>query len=186
MPQYDADLKVIAGLQRERVEARGFAYLDFGAQFSNPDGSYTDTGADETGTIRKLRGKDGISFFKAGNNKLAQLVLQAIESGKHDRPAPRAVVTVAEPVAPPEKPNVPLFGQSLLLGGTLTFEPEDIRVDALVMAGAGMMPSAAFEAIRGLTLPGSGAEKLLRRGEVAPAPTGRADDFSVPPETKSD
>jgi uncharacterized protein len=185
-PQYDADLKVIAGLQRERVEARDFAYLDFSAQFSNPDGSYTDTGADETGSIRKLRGKDGISFFKAGNNKLAQLVLQAIESGKHDRPAPRAVVTVAEPVAPPEKRNVPLFGQSLLLGGTLTVEPVDIRVDALVVAGAGIMPSTAFQAIRDLTVAGTGAEKLLRRGEVAAAPTGRADDFSVPPEAKSD
>ncbi len=179
---YDNDLREISALQRERVEQRGYAYLDFRAQFSNPNGSYSDTGPDETGTIRKLRGKDGVSFFKAGNNKLAQLVLQSIQADKRDHRVPRAVVTVAAPQPAEPRRSVPLFGQSLVLGGILTIEPSDIRVDAMVVAGAGLKPSAAFQAIRDMTVTGSGAEKLLRRGEMALVPKGRADDFSLPPD----
>ena len=180
---YDKDLQLISSLQRQQVEARGFTYLDFRAQFSNPDGSYTDTGRDETGTIRKLRGKDGVSFFKAGNNKLAQLVLQAIQSGKPERPRLSATIVVAEPKPRDTEREVPLFGQNLALGGILTIEPKDIRVDAMVVAGSSMMPSTAFQAIRDMTVAGSGAEKLLRKGEMPPVPKGRADDFAVPPET---
>ncbi len=179
---YDADLKAIAALQRDRVEARGFAYLDYRAQLSAPDGSYTDSGPDEAGVVRKLRGKDGISFFKAGNNRLAQLVLQSIESGKRDQPAPRAVISVAAPPKQDLDRPVPLFGQSLMFGVALTVEPRDIRADALVVSGAGLMPSAAFQAIREMTVDGSAAAKLMRRGELAPVPKGRADDFSLPPE----
>ena len=180
---YDKDLQMISSLQRQQVEARGFTYLDFRQQFSNPDGSYTDTGPDETGTIRKLRGKDGVSFFKAGNNKLAQLVLQAIQSGKPERPRLSATIVVAEPKPRDTEREVPLFGQNLALGGILTIEPKDIRVDAMVVAGTGMTPSTAFQAIREMTVAGSGAEKLLRKGEMAPVPKGRADDFAVPPAT---
>jgi uncharacterized protein len=96
-PEYDAAMRAITELQRERVEARGMTFLDIRPQFSNPDGSYTDTGEDDTGEVRKLRGKDGISFFKQGNNKLAKLVLEAIESGK--AAAPRTAK-----VSLPEKP----------------------------------------------------------------------------------
>lgn len=183
---YDKDLREISALQRERVEQRGFVFLDFRAQFSNPDGSYSDTGPDEMGTIRKLRGRDGVSFFKAGNNKLAQLVLQSIQSGSKDRPVSRIAVAIAEPQPVEPQRSVPLFGQSLVLGGILTLEPSDIRVDAMVLAGAGLKPSAAFQAIRDMTVTGSGAEKLLRRGEMALVPKGRADDFSLPPEVSSE
>ena len=183
--RYDADLQVIAALQRERVEARGFAYLDFRAQFSNADRSFADIGPDETGTIRKLRGKDGISFFKAGNNKFAQLVLSSIESGKRDQPTARVADVAAKPPMLEADHGVPLFGQSLTLGGILTFEPEDIHADALVVAGIGIKPSAAFQAIRDVTVDGSDAAKLLRRGEITPVPKGRADDFSLPPEIKA-
>ena len=183
--RYDADLKVIAALQRERIEARGFAYLDFRAQFSNPDGSFADIGPDETGTVRKLRGKDGISFFKAGNNKFAQLVLSSIQSGKRDRATARVTVAAPQSQMHEAERSVPLFGQSLTLGGILTFEPKDIHADALVVAGVGIKPSAAFQAIRNVTVDGSDAAKLLRRGEIAPVPKGRVDDFSLPPEIKA-
>lgn len=182
---YDADLKAIAALQRDRVEARGFAYLDYRAQFSAPDGSYTDVGPDDTGVERKLRGKDGISFFKAGNNRLAQLVLQSIVSGKRDQPAPRAIVSVAAPPKQDIDRPVPLFGQSLMFGVAPMLEPRDIRAEILVMAGSGVMPSEAFQAIRNMTVEGSAAEKLLRRGELVAVPKGRADDFSLPPEAQS-
>jgi hypothetical protein len=180
---YDKDMQAISELQRQQAEARGFTYLDFRAEFSDPDGSYTDTGTDETGAVRKLRGKDGISFFKAGNNKLAQLVLQAIESGSARPPGPRAAIVVEAPKPPGEERAVPIFGQNLAFGKILTIEPKDIRADAIAVAGGKLLPSAAFQAILGMTVAGSGAEKLLRKGEIAPVPPGRADDFSLPPAT---
>ena len=142
-------------------------------------------GAGELGGERKLRGKDGISFFKAGNNKFAQLVLSSIQSGKRDRATARVTVAAPQSQMHEAERSVPLFGQSLTLGGILTFEPKDIHADALVVAGVGIKPSAAFQAIRNVTVDGSDAAKLLRRGEIAPVPKGRADDFSLPPEIKA-
>lgn len=185
-PEYDAAMQVITALQRERVEARGMNFVDIRREFSNPGGSYTDMGKDDTGKVRKLRGKDGISFFKQGNNRLAQLVLQAITSGKVALPKIAKVslpenTSVQQPAAPPRE--VPLFGQTAMLGEALTLRPKDVVVSAMLVVGSGgdLSASAALEAIRALAPQGSSAEKLFRLGQASPAPKGRADDFAVPP-----
>ena len=85
-PEYDAAIRDIAAIQRERVEARGLTFIDMRPELSDPDGSYADTGPDDTGTVRRLRGRDGISFYKAGNNRMGQIVLAAIESGERRGP----------------------------------------------------------------------------------------------------
>ncbi len=77
-PDYDAAMQAINAIQRERAERRGVTFLDIRQSFLTPDGRYTDTGPDETGQTRRLRGTDGVSFFKAGNNRMGQLVLAAI------------------------------------------------------------------------------------------------------------
>ena len=182
-PEYDAAMRAITELQRERVSQRGMAFLDIRKAFSNPDGSYTDTGADDTGTIRKLRARDGVSFFKQGNNRMGQLVLQAIDSAvtpesKTARAAEPAAVAVRPAL---EAGDVPLFGQMLMLGEVVTLEPRDVTVDAMLVAGSDLPPSEALRAIRAMAREGSAAEKLFKLGEAAPAPLGRADDFSAPP-----
>jgi uncharacterized protein len=180
---YDAAMRSITDIQRQRVVARGVAFLDIRAQFSAADGSYTEFGPDDTGEIRKLRASDGVSFFKQGNNRLGQLVLQAIESGATETPktARLEVPEVTRPV-PTEKPGaVPVFGQKLMLGEDYTIEPQDVTVGAAVLAGEGVPPSAALQAIRAMAPSGSAAERLFRMGEAVPGPKGRADDFSVAP-----
>jgi hypothetical protein len=182
-PEYDAAMRVITELQRERVSARGMAFLDIRKAFSNPDGSYTDTGADDTGSVRKLRARDGVSFFKQGNNRMGQLVLQAIASAGTSEPK---TAKSAEPSAvaalPPARPReVPLFGQELMLGEIATLEPTDVTVNAMLVAGSDLAPAAALQAIRAMAREGSAAEKLFKLGEAVPAPRGRADDFSAPP-----
>lgn len=73
----------------------------------------------------------------------------------------------------------PLFGQSLTFGTAMTLEPKDILLcHALVVAGVNLAPSAAFQAIREMTVDGSAAAKLLRRGEPGPAPKGRVRTIS--------
>ena len=79
--KYDAAIKAIAAIQRQRVEARGFTFLDMRPELSAADGSYADSGPDDTGNVTRLRARDGISFYKAGNNRMGKIVLAAIESG---------------------------------------------------------------------------------------------------------
>ncbi len=79
-------------MQKERVEAKGARFIDIRHAFANPQGSYTDTGPDDTGEFVRLRSRDGVHFFKQGNNRLAQLVLEAIKQS----PWP-----AAKPAAPP-------------------------------------------------------------------------------------
>ena len=86
-PKYDAAIKTISAIQRARVEAQGLTFIDMRPELSAPDGSYADTGPDDTGTVTKLRGRDGISFYKAGNNRMGQIVLAVIDSGGALKPA---------------------------------------------------------------------------------------------------
>ena len=183
-PEFDAAMQVIAAQQRARVEARGMTYLDIRRALSAPDGSYTDTGPDDTGEVKKLRGKDGISFFKAGNNRMGQLVLEAIENV-----AAEPVEKTARADVPPlrtgredEKARVvPLFGQRLMMGEDFTIRPDDVTADALLMATADLAPDEALKAIRAMAPPGSAAEQLFKLGQAGRPPKGRVDDFSAPP-----
>jgi uncharacterized protein len=174
-PDYDAAVRDIAAIQRARVEARGLTFIDLRPELSGPDGLYADTGPDETGTVRRLRGRDGISFYKAGNNRMGQIVLAAIESGG-TAPAPPAAESAAE-----DARQVPLFGQVLMDGEAYTVQPEGVTANAVMLTAAGLDSEAALKALRDIAPEGSAAAQLFRRGEAPPAPPGRADDFAAPP-----
>lgn len=177
-PDYDSAVRAITALQRERVEASGMTFLDIRPQLSGADGGFAETVKDAGGVEVRVRGRDGISFFKAGNNLMAQLVLAAIESA-----APAAAASAAA-VAPEDAGvlhNVPVFGRALPDGGYYTVQPEGVTANAMLLASAGLAPEAALKTLRDASLPGSGAEKLFRLGLPPAAPRGRADDFAVPP-----
>jgi hypothetical protein len=172
-PEYDAAVRDIAAIQRARAEARGLTFVDLRPELSGPDGRYAETGADDTGTIRRLRGRDGISFYKAGNNRMGQIVLAAIESG--EGPAKPGNESVAE-----DARQVPLFGQVLMDGEAYVVQPEGVTANAVMLTAAGLDSEAALKALRDIAPEGSAAAMLFRRGEAPPAPRGRADDFAAP------
>ncbi|MFN4142670.1 GDSL-type esterase/lipase family protein [Aestuariivirga sp.] len=182
-PDYDAAMQAITALQRERVEARGMTFIDMRPVLTADGGSYTDTGPDDTGTVTKLRGRDGISFFKAGNNLMGAQVLAAIESGPAASPeqgtAPVAASQGAEPAE--ETSPVPLFGQVLMNGEVYTAAPEGVTANAVILAGGGLSSEAALRTLRDVAPEGSAAARLFRQGDAGRAPAGRADDFSLPP-----
>lgn len=184
---YDAAMKTVSALQRERVEARGMSFLDLRPELSAPDGSYTDSGPDDTGQTRKLRGRDGVSFFKAGNNRMGQLMLQVLDSGAAFPLAKTAKSAVTGQVpaqqAQSTERDVPLFGQLSMVGDAFTLVPEDVTANAIQLAGVGFTPLEALKAVRGMAPAGSDAEKLFRLGDAGRAPKGRADDFTVLPPT---
>lgn len=172
---YDAAMQVLGALQKDRALAKGVRFVDIRAAFLNPDGAYTDTGPDDTGDIRKLRSRDGVTFFKQGNNRLGQLVLDAIMKARGGiDPVP------AVPVA--EQANVPLFGQAQTDGSDLTLRVADVKVADVLTSDAVQSGSADhLAALKSLAVPGSAAEKLFSLGEADLAPPGRADDFRLAP-----
>jgi len=185
-PDYDAAMKVIGDIQRARAEKRGMTFLDIRPQFSNPDGSYTDAIQDDSGGTIKLRGRDGISFFKTGNNRMGELVLDAIESG--ETPATPTAAATDNPesgktdreASAPKPDEVPLFGQAVMDAEDYTVQPEGVTANAVLLAAGDISPEAALKTLRDIAPKDSGAERLFRLGQPAPAPAGRADDFSLP------
>lgn len=179
-PEYDAAVVAISALQRERVEARGFTFIDMRGHLSGPDGGFTDIGKDDTGTVTKLRARDGIAFFKAGNNLMGQIVLTALQTAGEAEPQ----LTAGQPAPQQDEKAslVPVFGQSLMNGEAYTVQPEGVTANAVVLAGAGLNSEAALRTLRDIAPKGSAAQQLFTRGDAGPAPLGRADDFSAPPE----
>lgn len=186
-PEHDAAMRQISGIQKERAEARGAVFVDIRSFLQKPDGSYLDTGPDDTGVVRRLRGRDGISFYKSGNNLMGQKVLEAIETRKAPvmattGPSPISQQRITQPLRPARV--VPVFGQTAFAGGDVTVRPENVTVStALVLSadGDGLKPSEAMSMLRGIAQPGSAAERLFTDGASGSAPAGRADDFSAPP-----
>jgi hypothetical protein len=184
-PEYDAAMRKIADLHKQRVEARGANFVDIRKTFLNPDGSYSDSGPGDDGTIRRLRSRDGVTFYKQGNNRLGQLVLAAIKEGMTKEVAPQDTEVAAGKGDRPPLPKMPLFGQAAADGAAVTMRPEDVKVadlmpkSNLVLTG----PGAKLAGLRAIVVRGSAAEKLFSVGQMPPPPAGRADDFSyVPPQ----
>ena len=84
--KYEADMKIVAALQKQEVLSKGQVYVDLRSAFLTPDGEYTDKGPDDTGEVRKLRSRDGVAFFKQGNNRFGQLLLAEIKRVDWHRP----------------------------------------------------------------------------------------------------
>jgi uncharacterized protein len=187
---YNKDMMALNDLIKAQVEAKGEVFVDIRPAFLDASGAFTDRGADETGTERKLRARDGVTFFKAGNNKLGQLVLAAID--KKRTAGPVAVAPVAEGAASvePTYAQEPVLGQTLGNGDSETIDStpvsaalEDDRKKAeeqkVSKANTVVEPVVPQVKIIDVTAaPGSEAAKFLATGIPSEAPAGRFDDFS--------
>jgi hypothetical protein len=192
---FDGDMRYLSNIHAARVTAVGGHFVDVRSSFLNADGSYTDRGPDETGTERKLRSRDGITFYKQGNNRFGQLVMVEINK----LVAGSAIVASADPsnvlpekpvAAPPAAQGVtvvtetPSFGQDGLDGEQITFKAEVVQSPVpapLSVAQRSAIVSAAPTQNAKITAkPGSRAQRLFVDGTVPAAPAGRFDDFAVP------
>jgi hypothetical protein len=175
--KYDADMQILAALQKREVQSKGQLYVDLRGAFLGSDGNYTDKGPDDTGEVRKLRSRDGVTFFKQGNNRFGQLLLAEIKriigTGQIE------TVPTPPPVIAPPTPAVaviPTFGQKDIDGTSVMFQPDEKLISELSRVLAGNIVVRAIS--RSDIVPGSEAEKLFILGQAQPAPTGRFDDFS--------
>ena len=186
-PEYDAAMQTIAALQKDLVEKRGMTFVDLRPDFTNPDGTYTDSTTDGAANIIKLRGRDGISFFKTGNNLMGEKVLAVIEAEpKPDDPqvsekTSRLDIPGANKTDSEALPDaVPLFGQAVMDAEPYTVQPEGVTANAILLAAGDLGPEAALKTLRDLAPTGSGAERLFKLGSPETAPSGRPDDFAAP------
>jgi hypothetical protein len=175
--RYDADVRIIADLQKARVEAKNARFIDVRSAFLTPAGAYTDRGIDDTGAIRKLRASDGVNFFKAGNNRFGQLVLAAIAERAIPAPGKADVEVASKPDAGDD--TIPAFGQENVDGTNVEFRPDVTAASASLASGSTAADVAMSK--RPIPMPGSSAEKLFTSGESPVAKLGRIDDFSYSP-----
>ena len=170
---YDADMKLLTSMQKQEVENKGGNFVDLRYAFLGPDGTYTDSGEDDTGVVRKLRSRDGVTFFKQGNNRFGQLLLEVIKKDIEKNPITPTTQQSVTIVPLPNEEATPLFGQDMGDGNVAVFQPE--KLSAPEEARLAVNNSSISRAD---ILSGSSAEELFVRGMAAPAPAGRFDDFS--------
>jgi hypothetical protein len=167
-PTATADAVTLNAIFRNQVEKVGGEFVDIWEGFVDEDGKFIVTGSDVNGQQVRLRGSDGITFTKAGKQKLAFYVEKLARRHLGEMASPDVVkldgsnlpALSALPVSPGQQ--VPTHPISLS-------DPElDGGKDLL---GAAPLPSVLVETPR---------DKLVRRGELAPAPAGRIDDYRIP------
>lgn len=166
-PVATADAVTLNAIYRNQAEKAGGEFVDIWEGFVDEDGKFIITGSDVNGQQVRLRGSDGITFTKAGKQKLAFYV---------EKLARRHLGEMASPdVVKLDGSNLPALsalpaspGQAIPTHPISLSDPElDGGKDLL---GAAPLPSVLVETPR---------DKLVRRGELAPAPAGRIDDYRV-------
>ena len=182
-PQYDKDMKFVTAIHKERTEAKGEVFVDLYQPLIGADGAYTDRGADDTGEVRRLRSRDGVTFYKQGNNRLGQIVLGAIKVRQADAVFEHTTAATADT---PLYPETPLFGQEGDNGEAVVFESgmvaaaikkgNEEKVASQDVAGPALLPE---QPSRPRIAPeGSAADSLFTLGRAGAAAPGRFDDFS--------
>ena len=181
--KFDADMKMIAGLQRAAVDKVKGVLIDLTPALSNADGSYRASVIDQAGTEKRIRTRDGIGFLRQGNSVFGDLVLAAIRN-KEGIKNPVFDPGAAQPVPAPKTlanqepiPTSPVFGQIGSNGEAQSYEATEIQKEVIAMAER-PKNLAGLDAIHPAR--NSNAEKLYRTGLNAAAPKGRFDDYSVP------
>ncbi len=193
-PGRNEALKFITDIIRQQAKAAGVRFVDIYQDFATEEGGYVENGFDVDGKMTRLRARNGVQFIKAGNTKLASLVMEAIRrdvdaaEGRADAAvanAPEAQQTAGASSAGTVDLNaMPEFGRRTPAGGAEIVRAEDLpdRNAAYLDRAAGA-PEEGGEAqlakLRRMAAPRSPAWRLFREGVWPKAPAGRADDFSL-------
>ncbi|MBB1249980.1 DUF459 domain-containing protein [Rhizobium sp. G21] len=167
-----ADAATLNNIYRTRMEAVGGAFIDIWDGFADESGKFIATGSDINGQPVRLRGSDGVSLTKAGKRKMAfylekdiirllggdamSTLVRLDATGLPLDAAPKTELHEITALPPISLSDPDLDGSTELLDQTL-------------------LPRTAGKTPRDL---------LIERGETAPAPAGRVDDYRWPANAK--
>ena len=203
-PDLDQRLKIIADIHRKQAAIAGIRFIEIRPAFTTSDGAYTLHGADIDGNISRLRSRNGIRFIKAGNNKLASIILEkidrdiAIADGDRplsDFPLPNGAKTADGDI---NSYNGPIFGSTASNNQALIVEPQnmpragrDQSTNVLVSVptfgaqnakpggnSGNLNGNKALNTLKAQVRPGSPAHGLFFSGVWPDSQPGRLDDFS--------
>ena len=157
--KFSTDMAHFNDLYKAEAEAAGVTFIDIWQRFVDDEGRYTRRGPDVEGQTATLRSGDGIHFTGAGYRKVAFYIEKEL----------RRVLKVGTPVMittgeDAKGPLGPKIGAVLPLTGPIASAEDSLAGEEL-----GRMPDEA-----------SAQYKVIVRGEVMPAVTGRADDPAWP------
>lgn len=167
-PSMMADAVTLNAIYRSQTEKAGGEFVDIWDGFVDEDGKFILTGSDVNGQQARLRSSDGITFTKAGKQKLAFYVEKLVRRHLGEMASPDVVKLDSSSL--PSLSALPAApGQTIPTHPISLSDPElDGGKDLL---GAAPLPSILVETPR---------DKLVKRGELAPAPAGRIDDYRIP------
>ncbi len=191
---YDDSMKVVASVERQIMAETGVRYIDLRLLLADSDDSYTDRGDDGTGTIVRLRSRDGVKFIAAGNDRLAVELMKLVRadiaiadgaSGPAVAPLQEEVILTPEelaamPAFSAERPGgeFPVKIEPASLPGLNYTEIARVTEDAIKRAAREGV--TLFDKVRSSTAPDSAAQKLFSEGLWPEAPADRFDAFSKP------
>ncbi|WP_086005361.1 DUF459 domain-containing protein [Rhizobium freirei] len=157
-------------LYQSQMAAVGGEYVDIWDGFTDQSGEFVVTGSDINGQQVRLRTADGVNMTAAGKRKIAFYV---------EKPARRLLGNQASPDITRLDTGSPLPAQQTSLPGT---EPEKVTSippmnlsDPELDGGAQLLGSVPAP-----TSPAASPRDLLvDKGQMAPAPAGRVDDYRL-------
>ena len=174
-PRAMSDMAYLNELYKARAEKAGITYVDVWDGFVDEGGRFNQIGPDSDGQIRRLRTADGVFFTQAGARKLALYVDKEIRRAMTPS-GPIAIPLPVEPGNTQQGAATPAPDQSMprpLAGPVIPLNASgsDMVSDSNELAGGSGPKQTVNDVV---------AARVLTKGEAAPVPAGRADDFVWP------
>lgn len=172
-PSMSADAAKLNLILRNETEKAGGAFIDIWDGFADEAGKFVTTGSDINGKPARLRGTDGIGLSNAGKRKLAFYLEKPIKDLLGGDASPVAAEGLRLQTKDlPELVTLPPSNREIP-ASTTPFSITDPALDGgEELLGARPVPVRTARSPRDL---------LVERGEIAPAPAGRADDARFTP-----
>ncbi|TNM62620.1 SGNH/GDSL hydrolase family protein [Aliirhizobium smilacinae] len=165
-PSMMADAVKLNAIYRARTEEAGGEFVDIWDGFVDEDGKFILTGSDVSGQQVRLRGSDGITFTTAGKQKLAFYVEKLARRHLGDMASPELVN-----LGPGTLPDLglPVDPDKVLPALPISLSDPDLDGGKELLSAIPTRDS----------LSQSPREKLVKKGEMDPAPVGRVDDYKI-------
>jgi uncharacterized protein len=165
-PSMMADAVKMNAIYRSRAEEAGGEFVDIWEGFVDEDGKFIVTGSDVNGQQVRLRGSDGITFTNAGKEKLAFYVEKLARRHLGDMASPELANLDAG--ASPDT-TLPGDASKALLAHPISLSDPELD-GGKELLGALPEPEAGSQSPR---------DRLVKRGEMEPAPSGRIDNYKI-------
>ncbi|MGY5808458.1 SGNH/GDSL hydrolase family protein [Rhizobium sp. LEGMi198b] len=169
--QMTADAVKLNQLYQSKVESVGGEFIDIWDGFTDENGEFIVTGSDINGQQVRLRTSDGVNLTAAGKRKVAFYVEKPTRRLLGDQASPDIIRLDTGNQLPAEQVNLPPTEMEMITR-TQPVSLSDPNLDggAQLLGGAPAHNSVTQ----------SPRDLLVEKGQMAPAPTGRVDDYRLP------